>query len=208
MTSFAMRRLLASPPATGVQALPWATLAIVVPTVIRASLDDVVTGIAVMPFVPSVLLAAVFLGWRFAAVVALAGAAIADALFIGPPNEFLEGPTDIVAIALFLIVSAMIIVLVCEMRKMMARRPQIGHSPDAPIGIIFSLDGGEAWASWYGSGPPIRLGPQDEVAAMMGDFLAQLELGEQPATTYRQLSLMPARGRMQPFPVNLGERQE
>jgi hypothetical protein len=79
----------------------------------------------------------------------------------------------------------MIIFLVHAVRKLMARRPLLGHSLDSPAGLIFSLDRGEAWASWYGSGASIRLGPQEEVAAMMEDFLAQLELGEHLIQTYR-----------------------
>ena len=48
----------------------------------------------------------------------------------------------------------------------------------APAGIIFSLEKGEVWASWHGSGPPMRLGSQERVEAMMEDFLAQGELGK------------------------------
>ena len=31
-------------------------------------------------------------------------------------------------------------------------------------------------ASWPGAGAPVRMGPEDEVAEMMHDFLAQREL--------------------------------
>ena len=185
MTAFALRRLLAAPLVTGIQALPWAILAIAAPTIFRFAMHNIVTGIVVSPYIPFVLLSAVFLGCRYAAFVALVGAAIADAVFIGPPNQFLEGPSDIVALGLFLTVSAMIIFLVHAVRNLMARRPPLGHSPHSPAGLVFSLERGEAWASWYGSGAPIRLGPQEEVAAMMEDFLAQLKLGEHLTQTYR-----------------------
>ena len=45
-------------------------------------------------------------------------------------------------------------------------------------GIIFSLEGGRVWASWPGTDSNVVLGTKDEVAEMMRDFLAQVELGE------------------------------
>jgi hypothetical protein len=48
-------------------------------------------------------------------------------------------------------------------------------------GIIFSLDNGEVWASWNGSGQATHLGPRERVEAMMEDFLAQGELGKRLA---------------------------
>ena len=45
-------------------------------------------------------------------------------------------------------------------------------------GVVFSLDGGEAWASWYGVDAPVRLGPRDQVVHMMEDFIKQVELGK------------------------------
>ena len=44
--------------------------------------------------------------------------------------------------------------------------------------VVFSLEQGDAWASWYGSHSWIRLGPDEEVAEMMRDFLAQRELAK------------------------------
>ena len=45
-------------------------------------------------------------------------------------------------------------------------------------GVVFSLEKGEVWASWYGQGPPVLLGSQRKVAEMMEDFLAQVEIGK------------------------------
>ena len=168
----------AKPPVTGGWAIFWAVAAVAAPTLIRASLDGIVVGVAVTPYVPFVLLAAIFLGWRHAAFVALASALIADAAFIGPPRQFLEGPTDIVALGFFLLASAMIIAFVNEIRSELSERHGSASSTEGPGGIVFSLEGGQAWASWYGSGPAIRLGPQEEVAKMMEDFLAQIELAK------------------------------
>ena len=43
-------------------------------------------------------------------------------------------------------------------------------------GIVFSLEKGQVWASWYGQGPPVLLGSQRKVSEMMRDFIAQEEL--------------------------------
>jgi signal transduction histidine kinase len=54
----------------------------------------------------------------------------------------------------------------------------INYVGDPASGIVFSLEDGDAWASWPGSSAPLRLGQQDDVAEMMRDFLAQIELGK------------------------------
>jgi hypothetical protein len=48
-------------------------------------------------------------------------------------------------------------------------------------GIIFSLDKGEVWASWYGHEQPVRLGSRYPVAKMMDDFLKQEQLAKRLA---------------------------
>jgi hypothetical protein len=175
------RTLLEAPRITGIQALPWAALAVAVPTLIRDALDSAVIGVTMMPYIPFFLLTALFLTWGYAAVTAIASAAVADALFIGPPNQLLEGPSDLAAVGFFLVSAAMIVGLVQATRKAHASRTAAVQSSGAPGGVVFSLEDGQAWASWYGSGPAIRLGPQEEVTEMMQDFIAQVELGKRLA---------------------------
>jgi hypothetical protein len=74
----------------------------------------------------------------------------------------------------FLVVSALIIGLVQAIRT--AFEDLIG--PTAGDGVFFSLENGQAWASWPTAGFHLRLGPQEDVAAMMKDFVAQVELGK------------------------------
>src|SRR5262245_30907043 len=97
------RSWLLAPSVTGVWAVVGVVLAIAVPTLVRFLLDDIVSGAEFSPYFPSVLLAAIFLGWRYAAVVALASAIISDALFVGPPAQLLEGPSDLFGAGIFLI---------------------------------------------------------------------------------------------------------
>ncbi|MCL6699851.1 DUF4118 domain-containing protein [Sphingomonas sp. NSE70-1] len=173
-----MRNLLEAPAVTGVKAVPWAVLAVALPTFIRAAIDGAVVGVAVTPYVPFVVLAALFLGWQWGALVAVVAAAVSDALFIGPPNQFLEGPSDWAAMSFFFVSSVLIVRLIREMRSALAKQLAARPSRGARKGIVFSLEEGEAFASWQGSGPPMKLGPQEEVCEMMQDFIAQVELGK------------------------------
>ncbi len=155
-----------------------ASIAVVVPTIIRWLVDDTVNGIIFSPYLPFVLLAAVLLEWRYAAVVALSSAAAADFLFMEPRFQLPAGATDAFGIAVFLGTSAMIILLAQAARGIVQRLSVPAAFEPFPTGVIFSLERGQAWASWTGSKSRLRLGPEAEVAEMMQDFLAQLELGK------------------------------
>jgi len=173
-----MKRWLLSPSVTGYRALLWCLLAVAIPATFRISVDELVTGVAVTPFFPSVLLAAIFMGARYAAVVTIASATIADAFFIGPPLELFEGPSDLIALGIFLFASAMIISFVQLVRVLLTDANQPERTPWSKGSIVFSLEKGQAWAGWHGERSRVRLGPQEEVAEMMEDFLAQVELGK------------------------------
>lgn len=176
MTLFArLAKWLILPPITGKRAIGWSIAAVAVPTLGRALVEGSVTGIAFIPYIPFVLLSAVFLGWRYAAVTAIASAVIADALFVGVPYALVEGPADVFGVVVFLGASLLIIALVQTMRTVVKHH---GRPAGATDGIIFSEERGQAWASWPGASYYVRLGPQDEVAKMMEDYLAQLELAK------------------------------
>jgi hypothetical protein len=78
-----------------------------------------------------------------------------------------------------LISAALIIGVVYLFRRVLAESKR--QASGSPSGIIFSLEKGDALASWKGSGGPVRLRPHDEVEKMMQDFLAQLEVGRRLA---------------------------
>ena len=162
------------PQATGLAAALCAAAAILLPTLIRLAVDDVVSECAFLPYLPFILLGAILMDWRNAVVVVAVSGVIADLLFTGPRYQFLEGPDDIFGFIAFLISSVLILGLVQMVRNVLRdrRREELGGA------VIFSLEGGEAWARSSGTSSSVRLGPQDEVAVMMADFLAQLELGK------------------------------
>jgi hypothetical protein len=55
---------------------------------------------------------------------------------------------------------------------------RVRGSDESAGGIVFSLEKGEVWASWYGQGAPVLLGSQRKVSEMMSDYLAQERLGK------------------------------
>jgi hypothetical protein len=168
-----LRKWLVATPITGKPALLVAIAAVALPTLYRLALDGMVMGIGYCPYLPFVLLSAVLLGWRQAAVIALLSVAVADALFVGPRFQLLEETTDMLGDLGFLVVSALIIGLVQAIRT--AFEDLIGPTGS---GVIFSLKDGQAWASWPTAGYHLRLGPRDDVVEMMKDFVAQVELGK------------------------------
>lgn len=163
---------------SGGWALFWAVAAVATPTLIRLSVQDFVTGCGTVTYVPFILLSALFLGWRFAIPVVLGSAYFADALFMGHGHLLLEGPCDIYGMTAFLIGSALMVVSVEAVRHEVQNMPGPVGSREGTAGIVFSLEDGQAFASWYGNPSGIRLGSQEEVAEMMEDFLAQLELAK------------------------------
>jgi hypothetical protein len=168
-----LKKWLFLPPVEGPQALLVAFGVIAIPTAIRAAVDGVIIGCEFTPYLPFVLLGAILAPWWSAGLAAIATVAILGGLYIQPQHNlacFLSGA------AMFIGASAMIIGTVVLTRRALtaARRGE----NEASGGIVFSLEKGEVWASWYGDGPPMLLGSQRKVSAMMRDFLAQSEIAK------------------------------
>lgn len=76
-----LRKALQSAPLSGEVTLLFCIAAVAVPTLIRAAVQGLVTSGVFLTYVPFVLLAALLVAPRHAAVVALASAAVADFFF-------------------------------------------------------------------------------------------------------------------------------
>ena len=177
------RRLLA-PPATGRKALFVAILLVATPTLIRWLLDDIVgERFPFFTYTPFIVLAGALLSWRNAALVSVTAWATADLLFMPPKFHLAFDTVDLIGLFIFVTSAFLIIALVEAVRSIVENslRPAKPEGFAAPV--VFSLEGGQAWASWYGSHSWVRLGPDEEVAEMMRDFLAQRELAEQLEST-------------------------
>ena len=168
-------RWLQLPRLTGRAALLCGALAIGLPTLARAAVHGVVTGCEFTPYLPFVLVCAILLRWWQAGAVALASVAILGGLFSGSQPHDLECFAS--AAGLFLASSAMMIAIAVSVRRLVSAIQNRGADESAG-GIVFSLEKGEVWASWYGQDAPVRLGSQRKVSEMMEDFLAQVEVGK------------------------------
>lgn len=177
MTSNRIARWLSAPVVTGPMALICGMIAVALPTIVRAAVNGSVTGCEFTPYLPFVLLSAILLRWWQAGAVALASVAIMGGLFVGSLDEFHGQPCFISAAGIFIGASAIIVAVVAMLRRVMADFQSRGVDESAG-GIVFSLEQDQVWASWYGSGPPMRLGSRRKVEAMMEDFLAQGELAK------------------------------
>ena len=166
-------RWLRALPLGGWPALVCAFVAVALPTGVRAAVSGVVTGCEFTPYLPFVLVSAIMLRWWMAAIVALASTAIMGGLLEG--LQGLHLPCFASSAGMFLASSALIIaVAVVGRRVLLGLLKRHGDSG----GLIFSLEKGDVWASWYGHDAPVRLGSQRKVAEMMEDFLAQVQLGK------------------------------
>ena len=152
-----------------------ATLAVAAPTLLRAAIHSV-QGDGLCAYYPFVMLAAIAMTWRAAAVVAVLSAFLADVMFEGKGFQLLEAPGEITGLIFFSLASVLMIVLAEAFRKAVADPLWLNGPGKAPKGIVFSLKDGQACASWYGGNSFVPLGTADEVERMMQDFLAQQQV--------------------------------
>lgn len=164
-------RWLRSPLLTGWSALICAIAMIALPTVARAAMNGTVTGCEFTPYLPFVLLSAILIGWWQASAVALISVAILGGLFITPPVSQLEKSCFLAGAGIFMAASAAMIATAILVRRAFAGLQSRG-ADEAGGGIVFSVEQGEVWASWYGQGAPVRLGAERKVAETMRHFLA------------------------------------
>lgn len=175
MLQSGFHRWLRTPLVSGRLAFLCGIAAVGVPTIVRAAIDGVVTGCEFTPYLPFVLITALSLGWWQAGAVALASVAILGGVFFGPTNAHFTSPCFLSSAGIFLASSAAMIGFVMLVRRTITAIQNRGASDG---GVVFSLQGDQVWASWYDQGPPVRLGSEGNVSAMMQDFLAQVELGK------------------------------
>lgn len=149
--------------------------AVALPTAIRAAVSGTVTGCEFTPYLPFVFLCAVLIRWWQAGIVALACIAVLGGLLGGSPAARL--PCFIPAAGIFIASSAVMIGIANLIRRTI-EFVRCDPVDDSAGGIVFSLEKGEVWASWYGHGLPVRLGTQRKVSEMMEDFLAQAKVAK------------------------------
>lgn len=167
---------LSEPPLDGGAAVAFALAAIAIPASVRLAIFTGMNDYQCITFCPFVLASAVLLKTRFALGVAI-GSALTCNLLMGAHYMLHSDEPDLLGSAIFLGYSLLVVGCMHLARKRSAQPREQEIAREAEGGIVFSLEAGEAWASWPGADAPVRLGAEKEVAFMMEDFLAQLELG-------------------------------
>jgi K+-sensing histidine kinase KdpD len=132
-TPFPRSRVRTAPPSAPI-AILWAGSAAVVPTLIRLSVDHLVSDVTIFPaYFPFVMAAATFLGWRSAMVAAILSTLAANYMFMGARFELSAAPTDIVSSLMFL-VSASIVIVGVEKLKSATRADDLEQASSRPAG--------------------------------------------------------------------------
>lgn len=162
-----------APPLRGPWAIAVAIAGIAIPTFIRLSMVPGIDDQACTVFCPFVLAVSILCGWRHALATAVGSAIACNTVLMGAPYRFHIQRSEIEGLSTFLGYSVFLIVVVRLFRLTAARSLRQAGAQERVSGVVFSLDEGQAWASWYGVDAPVRLGPASEVIPMMEDFIAQ-----------------------------------
>ena len=113
---FVKAHLSGDPPA-GIKAFACACAMVGAPTIIRASLDPLVSDTTFVSYYPFILISSLMLSWRIAVAVTIAAACVANFLFMAPRYEFFATATDTTGTILFLICSMLIVAVGQTLRR-------------------------------------------------------------------------------------------
>ena len=167
-----------APPLKGRAAWAVTGAALAIPTFLRDTIPPHLMDQGCTTFIPFVLATSILCGWRFATLVALGSVVSCHFIMAGMPLDFHVSRAQVEGYGVFLASSALMIAIIRLFRAAASRSLRQAGAKGNEKGVVFSLDGGEAWASWYGVDAPVRLGPRDQVVNMMEDFIKQVELGK------------------------------
>jgi two-component sensor histidine kinase len=100
------------------EGLFWVALAVAIPTVARWLIDRGEAGIPFVTYFPFILLSALLLSWRYAALVAVLSGFIANRFLRDEPVLFYVSWRDAVMVALFFVVCAILIYMGEQIRRL------------------------------------------------------------------------------------------
>jgi two-component sensor histidine kinase len=110
----------------------WSAAAVAVPTLVRLAVDWGAAGMPFVTYYPAVLLAALFLGWRWGAVVALASGAVANQMFIAEPLRFYADLQQALLVVLFAL-SCVALIWTGEMVRRLVRELQAAREREETL---------------------------------------------------------------------------
>jgi hypothetical protein len=167
-----------APPLRGAPAWAVTAASIAIPSILRLTIPPHLMDQGCTTFFPFVLATSILCGWRFASLVAIGSMIACHMIMAGTPFDFNISGAQAEGYGIFLASSAFMIAVIRLFRAVAARSLRQAGAKCNGKGVVFSLDDGEAWASWYGVDAPVHLGPRDQVVHMMEDFIKQVELGK------------------------------
>lgn len=95
----------------------WATLAVALPTLLRLAIDGGANGVPFVTYFPAIMLAALFLDWRYAALTALASVVVAKRVFMGGPMLFEMDLAYLLIAGMFFLSCALLVVIGETLRR-------------------------------------------------------------------------------------------
>jgi two-component sensor histidine kinase len=96
-----------------ISSLAWTAVAVAVPTLLRLAIDADRSGVPFVTYFPAIVLAAVFLGWRYGAIVALVSVAVARLLFMAGDAPLSDTPEGTGILGLF-VLSCVLLIFIGE----------------------------------------------------------------------------------------------
>jgi two-component sensor histidine kinase len=109
----------------------WTAVAVALPALLRFVVDQGESGIPYLTFFPAMLLAAIFLGWRYGALIALVNAVVANRLFAPDPVLFYASVEDAVLVVFYAITCAIVIGSGAILRSEVRDRASTSHRDEA-----------------------------------------------------------------------------
>jgi two-component sensor histidine kinase len=107
-------------PHTLIGSLGWTLVAVGLPTLLRLALDAGKNGVPFVTYFPAIVLATLFLGWRYGTLTTLLCAAAARLLFMRDMSALANTPQGIVILALFVLSCVFLISIAEWLRRVLA----------------------------------------------------------------------------------------
>ena len=104
-----------------VGSLGWTAAAVVVPTALRWVIDGGANGVPFVTYFPAIVLAGVFLGWRYGALTAILSAATARVAFMQDAPRLGDTPEGWAIVGLFALTCAMLLAISEALRRVFAQ---------------------------------------------------------------------------------------
>jgi len=101
--------------------LGWTGLAVAIPTILRWVLDRGDNGVPFVTYFPAIVLAGLFLGWRYGALTAILSAAAARFAFMHNAPRLGETPEGWAIVGMFAVTCAMLLAIVEALRRVFAQ---------------------------------------------------------------------------------------